>query len=146
MPERIAPVLELFRLSEGQYSLRLTDMRDNHIALALAKLLPDIQTLQLITPSDMKVFHFNEPEPPKVRRAVVEQMPEQIPDEEGMPPDEAPPVVRRMPRDPQHPNTVCGRCGGSGEVAAFMEDGQPAKGACPVCQGKGEIIGWGHRR
>jgi len=63
-------------------------------------------------------------------------LPEPTPDTE---PDSRPTVRKRdRSRPAPAPTSTCGRCGGAG-----MLDGG---GACPVCQGRGQIAKWGSRR
>lgn len=49
---------------------------------------------------------------------------------------------RKRTRNIATPGSPCGRCGGGGSV--MCDDG--VTGACPVCQGKGQIQTWGRGR
>ena len=63
-----------------------------------------------------------------------------LPQEEE-PSEPAPSVRRRKERNLAIANSVCGRCGGGGQVmgeAGF-------EGMCPVCSGSGQAKSWGRR-
>ena len=62
--KQLTPLLTLFEVSSGAYSLRLSEVskRATFLSIEVAKLLTDARTLEVITPSDMKVFDFTEAE------------------------------------------------------------------------------------
>jgi hypothetical protein len=123
--------------------------------------------LTLITPTDTKVFKFGNghktvPEPRKAMPVEIpdpaappsaemaeyeaqleaEELQRKI-DAENRTPIEFPKVEepervrrKRAARPPGTPS-ACGRCSGSGTLAAG--------GSCPVCHGKGSIVKWGAR-
>ena len=53
-------------------------------------------------------------------------------------PDRPAPRKRDRSRPAPAPTSTCGRCGGAGMLGGG--------GACPVCQGRGQIAKWGSRR
>lgn len=162
---QIRAILELFRLGNGSYSLRLHDAKDNYIAVKLAELIPDLAVLQLITPTDMKIFRFDgESEAPqrvngKSNGRVDQQI--NIPDEETPDPmdvameiaeaEEAPaPPPKRGPGRPKKSaaerQDTCKRCGGSGQIQQLLEGGNSTSAPCHVCQGEGTLTRFGMQR
>ena len=155
--QQISPVLTLFRLSPGNYSIRITDLKDQQIATALAGQIPDLASLMVITPTDMKVFKFDgaqqrlevpsAPETP----AEVEQDPMEaamaiVPSTEDTGEPAKPQVVKReRKKSTVGHDAACGRCNGVGQVSMLMEGGAAATGACPVCQGSGVVKRYGMR-
>lgn len=149
--QQIPPVLELFRVSPGNYSLRLFDTKDNYIAVKLAELISDLSTLQVITPNDMKFFRFDAEDRVKPNG----HAPEATGEADGTQADEAteseateaPRRGRGRPRKSSaEREDRCMRCGGSGQVQTLMEGGAAAEGMCPVCQGEGKIVRFGAQR
>jgi hypothetical protein len=164
---QIPPILTLHRTSPGSYALRLFDLADNFLAANIAKFIPDLQTLLVITPSDMKVFSFSEngnqqQVEEEIREPVTESsdpMQDAIDLAEQAERAEQPKlkvvaetpqgkvVRRRKSVTPEAGMTdTCGRCGGAGVVGVLMEGGQAAQGTCPLCQGAKVIRRFGHRR
>lgn len=172
---QIPPVLELFRIGNGAYSMRLTDTKDNFLAVKLAELIPDLATLQVITPTDMKVFNFgdefgthgtkdthyvppnghdvdplinedNSPDPMDTAMELADQ-------ENPQPPMKAKPkrgrptdLERAARKSSAERQDKCLRCSGAGQVQQLMEGGASVAIACPVCQGEGVINRFGAQR
>ena len=159
--QQISPVLTLFRLSPGNYSIRITDLKDQQIATALAGQIPDLESLMVITPTDMKVFRFDGnqqriPDAPDVSEASEETekdpmeramaMVEPGRDSDESRTQEKPQVVKReRKKSTVGHDAACGRCNGVGQVSMLMEGGAAATGACPVCQGSGVVKRYGMR-
>jgi len=157
--QQISPVLTLFRLSPGNYSIRITDLKDQQIATALAGQIPDLASLMVITPTDMKVFKFDGaqqriPDAPPETPAEVEQDPMEaamamVPsgrDSDESRTQEKPQVVKReRKKSTVGHDAACGRCNGVGQVSMLMEGGAAATGSCPVCQGSGVVKRYGMR-
>lgn len=160
----LPPVLTIHRTSEGSYALRLFDLADNFLAAGIAKIIPDLRTLLVITPTDMKVFEFNG----NGNRAVaeVEELPRTevysdpmaeaiaLAEEEPSGPKivgetaHGTKVVRRKksPTPEAGHTETCARCQGRGKVGVLLDGGQSTEGTCPLCQGSGEIRRYGARR
>ena len=171
--KQLSPLLTLFETSKGCYSLRLSEIskRATFLSIEVAKLLSDARLLEVITPTDMKVFDFT--------GDVTSQTPEK---KEGgfSPPPPEPEVIGPMPPDDLQMNEVieiaqaeeqrtngedkrfrqrkpqtgpvagfdepCQRCSGAGTVQMLMEGGRAATGVCPVCQGEKVVRRFGARK
>lgn len=173
--KQLSSILQLFRISPGNYSLRLSDSKENYIAVKLAELIPDLTSLQVITPSDMRVFYFgedlvsngtkdthyvppnghdvdplinddNSPDPMDTAMELADQ-------ENPLPPMKAKPkrgrptdLERAARKSSAERQDKCLRCSGAGQVQQLMEGGASATTACPVCQGEGIINRFGAQR
>ncbi len=160
MADTLPPLLSLHQTGPGQYAMRLYDPSRQSIAAALAKLIPDMRSLLLVMPNDMKQFSFEPQQIPlpvnNSPEIVTEESPAPDPMEQAMAiaDSEAPPanpkVVRRKPKEntrvsSAESGTRCGRCGGHGRINMAMPDGNFTESSCPVCQGSGEIKRFGKR-
>lgn len=164
---QIPPVLELFRIGPGVYSLRLTDPKDNYIAVKLAELIPDLGSLQVITPTDMKVFRFdgennipqktngklNNPDV-NLNNTPGEEIEDSMDEVDRLAAmdahTDAPPAEKRGRGRPKKSaaerQDTCQRCRGLGKVQQLMDGGTSTEAACPVCQGEGTITRFGVAR
>lgn len=154
--------------------MRLTDTKDNFLAVKLAELIPDLATLQVITPTDMKVFNFGDEfvsygtkdtakippnghdvgeintgdEAPDPMDAAME-----LADQENPPPINKKPkrgrptdLERAARKSSAERQDKCLRCSGAGQVQQLMDSGASTMTACPVCQGEGVINRFGAQR
>lgn len=171
--KQLSPLLTLFETSPGCYSLRLseTSKRATFLSIEVAKLLTDAQSLQVITPSDMKVFDMTGGETGRQREA--EPLSSSTPEAEVIGPMPAPQeplsmdqVVEISEAEEQKTNgeekrfrqrkpkagpvagfeEPCQRCSGSGQIQMMMEGGQPGMSLCPVCLGEKVVRRFGARR
>lgn len=157
-PEQLAPVLTLFRLSPGNYSIRITDLKDQSLASSLVAKIPDVESITVITPNDMKVFKFDgkvsangyrETSSESASVSEVEDLRDPMDKVVEMASAEEPVTPRKRGRPPKE-RTVghaarCGRCMGTGKIQMLMDGGQPVEGICPVCQGSREVTRYGGR-
>lgn len=169
--KQLSPLLTLFETRQGCYSLRLSEIskRATFLSIEVAKLLTDAISLEVITPTDMKVFDMTGGETGR-----------QVEEERRSPPPPEPEVIGPMPPDSPSMDQVieiaeaeeqktngeekrfrqrkarvepiagfdepCQRCSGSGTVQMLMEGGRAATGVCPVCQGERVVRRFGARR
>lgn len=160
------PVLTVHR-NGGQYIIRVDDLSYRDLVVGLSKLLPEAESLVLVTPTSVKVFTLDGQETP--RRAVEEVSEPDTPDpmEEAMriaqeeehevpgEPDKT--VVRETPQGTKvvrrkkvetiagH-EQACGRCGGTGNIQILLDGGVADTTGCPLCSGKGTIRRYGAKR
>ena len=156
MAEQLPPVLSLHRTSPGQYALRLYDLKDQSIAAAIAKLIPDMESLLLVTPTEMRVFKTEKPDVgfrpiPFTEPAPVTDAPDPMAEAMALAEDEPKPQpVKREPRTSRRSSaeaeTPCGRCAGHGTIQMLMDGGQPAETTCPVCKGEKIVKRFGRAR
>jgi hypothetical protein len=172
--KQLTPLLTVFETAQGCYSIRLTEIskRATFLSIEVAKLLSDARSLQVITPSDMKVFDLTSdvqatsPEPltreneaqavtsepevigPMPQPMDMEQVVEIAQAEEQRVNGEEKRFRKRKPVNPTPAgfDEPCQRCSGSGTVQMLMEGGRPATGVCPVCQGEKVVRRFGARR
>jgi hypothetical protein len=58
--EELAPILTIHHLEDGQYAVRISDLRWRSLIVDLAKLLPDARSLILVTPASIKVLRVSD--------------------------------------------------------------------------------------
>lgn len=139
MADELPPILSLHEVGPGQYALRLYDVKRQSLASGVAKLFPEIQSLLLILPNEMRQFHMGNPAPAE-------------PEGDFLPPSEEPPIktVRRIRSETKksaaESERSCGRCSGTGQIAMLMEGGEATQTTCPVCKGDGQIKSFGIRK
>lgn len=173
--KQLSPLLTLFETRPTCYSLRLSEIskRATFLSIEVAKLLTDATSLEVITPTDMKVFDMTgqvtdespekntppfSPPPPERNEA---DRPE--PYESNLNMDQ---VVEIAQAEEQKTNgeekrfrqrksrtgpvagfdEPCQRCSGAGQIQVLMEGGHPATSTCPVCQGEKVVRRFGARR
>lgn len=172
MADQLPPVLTLHRIAPGSYALRLSDPSFNSLAAAISKLVPDMASLLLITPTEMLQFHLGRegrapvPSAPHPASLPVESAAAPAADDPGYDPTLGADALDLPPAEPVSPaprsrkrapapdrkssaetaGEPCGRCGGAGHVQVALENGGVSSGTCPVCQGNGSITRFGRRR
>jgi hypothetical protein len=156
-------VLTVHEGTEGQYILRVADLRHRPLVIQVTKLLEDAQSFVIITPNDVKVFAVGSngssgsaatdyessvPIDAETQAAIDAQEEHSIPGSE----EEEPPAPPARTRKRAKPASVaghdeqCGRCGGQGRVAIMLEGGAPSDAPCPICKGEGVVRRYGARR
>ena len=163
MAEQLPPVLSLHRTSPGQYALRLYDLKDQSIAAAIAKLIPDLESLLLVTPTEMRVFSGVRQEVRTEAATAETRFPVNTGDHRAETSDdpmasamaiaeeeEKPTPIKRDSRSSRRSSaeaeTPCGRCAGHGTIQMLMDGGQPAETTCPVCKGEKIVKRFGRAR
>lgn len=159
-------LLSVHEALDGQYIIRVNDMRYRSLVSDVAKLLTNARSVVLITPNDIKVFDVNgssivsgsevhrpDEEEPEVDAETIAEIAKQesiqTPNQEVVgETKQGTKVVRRkrnLDGGPGHDES-CGRCRGSGQIQTLMDGGTPATATCPVCQGSGVMKRYGNRR
>jgi len=163
-------VLSVHEGTNGQYILRVADVRHRPLVIGVTKLLTDATSFVLITPSDIKVFNVvggNGTGPTEIADAIPETT--DVVDAEtqaaidaidaGADPG-APPASEIVGETPQQTKVVrrkrpapvaghdeqCQRCSGAGKIEVLMDGGKPAETTCPICRGEGIMRRYGARR
>lgn len=170
--KQLPAAIEIFDIGNGFYSLRMHSTKFQKAAVALAESIPDLTTLQVITPNDTKIFTFDQasedvPPRPAIVRPVIEEVPDPFEatmnmadahaDEHEIPSARVSvrkPNGKSLPRDTKgtgrkskaERTTTCQRCAGKGQIQTMMEGGEAALTQCPVCQGEGQITRFGAQR
>lgn len=143
-------VLTVHEGSEGQYILRVSDLRHRPLVIQVTKLLEDARSFVIITPGDVKVFAVGDGFREPIGAEVPEPLETQDEEEHEIPQsvEEEPPKTRKRGRPAQiagHDET-CGRCQGKGRIQSILEGGAATDIACVICKGEGILRRYGARR
>jgi hypothetical protein len=172
-----SPALLTVHMGEqGQYILRVSDLRHRPLVIGVTRLLSDARSFVVITPSDIKVFAVGdngagptqvvedatttvaEPFDAETQAVIDAEERRSIPGTE-QPATEATTsevvgeteqgtkVVRRKRNAAvAGHDEQCQRCGGGGKIQLMMDGGKPAETVCPICVGSGTMKRYGARR
>lgn len=165
-------LLTVHSSSPGNYIIRIQSSENRELLKGVIKLL-EAESVVVITPNDIKLFHsqsngtsqvvdtpvYEQPDPVMDMEAIARQESQSVPESEpveGLPDGsqvvgetaQGTKVVRR--RKTQGPQVAipetCGRCHGHGRIQMLLDGGSSGEAACPVCHGSGELKRFGARR